>query len=668
MQVIVSGTGCVTCAGLSPRELFDAACRGQHGLRHDATSGLTLGLLPDSAINNLRVPKGYEYLLDTPRARPYALLYDSLRQAMDTAGWDHIPAGTGLIFATTTGFVPYWEDDLVAFVNDGLSAADFRKSFRDHPLSRPLEPLFHAEGWNGPVRIITSACAAGTQALVVAREWIVAGTVARCIVAGTELLSKLTVRGFNSLNLISKNPCAPFDKNRDGINLSEGSGVILLERDDLAINRLAVLSGGGTSLDSFDMTSPDPTGDGIARAVKAALDKSRLSPSDIDWIHAHGTGSQVNDVAEAAAALRIFGHDAPPLTSTKGLHGHALAASGIVESVLCIEAMRNQTMLGTTGHKETDEKVGVPILTENKPATIRHVLKTTLGFGGVNAAVILSAAEAPERAPAFSRKDTGVYIAAAAWAKRAESEPLLRDPAFRKATTPMAMAWQAVAKALAQLPDQNQQEQRRTWGLVFGTSHGELDVTKEFLVTLANKGLARPILFQNSLHHSTLGFISLRLGICGPGLTVSRHFFSGEDAVASAREMIQNGDCEVVLTVAVDAMVESLDEALGQYYPHGRLVDEGAGCLILASEAGLRSLGLSRPLARLKDLDFSYEKTERASQQDSMRADYDSDAIEKIARYLSESTPISGDRAGEAILQLNKPDGRHARIAFASAE
>lgn len=402
MQVIISGTGCVTCAGHSPSELFKAALHGQHGLSSDPENGLTLGVLKEGLLETL-IPglTGHGYfqtlfpngLPAGPRVKPLLYLYASLFQAMDTAGWNSIPARTGFIFATTTGYVPYWEQDLVDYDAKRMPAEAFRQSFKDHPLSRPLDPLYQAGFAMGPLRILTSACAAGTQGLALAHQWIKSGKVDRCIVGGTELLSTLTIRGFNSLGLISKTPCAPFDQDRDGINLSEAAGVVLLERSNLATNRLAVLSGGGMSLDSYDMTSPDPSGAGIAKAISGAFAGSGVSTGGIDWIHTHGTGSTVNDLAEAAAAVKIFGEQTPPVSSTKGLHGHALAASGIIESALCIEAMRHGTIIGTLNHKTTDEKISANIQKENVAQNIRHILKTTLGFGGVNASVILSNAE-----------------------------------------------------------------------------------------------------------------------------------------------------------------------------------------------------------------------------------------------------------------------------------
>lgn len=261
----------------------------------------------------------------------------------------------------------------------------------------------------------------------------------------------------------------------------------------------------------------------------------------------------------------------------------------------------------------------------------------------------------------FSQDDP-IYIAAASWAKRSESEHLFRAPSFRKATIPMAIAWQAVRKTLDQLPLYGDTIMKTEWGLSLGTSHGELEVTRDFLVTLENKGLARPILFQNSLHHSTLGFISLRLGSGGPGMTVSNHFFSGEDALSTAVELIRTGECDCALAIAVDALVEKLEPALSQHYPSGSSHDEGSGCVLLVNKKGLATLGKA-PVAILSDLTYYSASSDDIDQQSAvvLHSDYDSDAIEKLARVLSESS--FADNTPKTIT-LKKPDGTFSKIAL----
>jgi len=256
-----------------------------------------------------------------------------------------------------------------------------------------------------------------------------------------------------------------------------------------------------------------------------------------------------------------------------------------------------------------------------------------------------------------------IFVAALGTAQRDECIDMDRNPSFRKATLPMMMSWRALEKALLStkigtLPADEQKKVRKDWGIVFGTSHGELEVTKDFLVTLATKGLARPTLFQNSLHHSTLGFLSLNLGICGPGITVSNHFFSGEDAILTAIDLIQGGQCDVAVTLAVDTLVPGLEAALGQYYPGGKIDTEGAGCLILANKKGLKGFSAA-PLAAFDQLTINYVETNHKNQAGSIevRSDFDADGIEKIARYLQEAKELKP-------LSLTKPDGTSSTIRW----
>ncbi len=261
------------------------------------------------------------------------------------------------------------------------------------------------------------------------------------------------------------------------------------------------------------------------------------------------------------------------------------------------------------------------------------------------------------------KQQHSVFVAAVGTAKKYECVDMDRDPSFRKATLPMMMAWRAVNKALDSVTaeahsEDDKRNERKNWGLVFGTSHGELAVTKDFLVTLATKGLARPILFQNSLHHSTLGFISLKLGISGPGITVSNHFFSGEDAVSTAIDLIEGGHCDVAVTVAVDTLVAGLEAALGQYYPGGHIKEEGAGCLIIANAAGLKRIN-AKPLAAFDRISINHQVLISKKQDDQIEvhSDYDADGVEKIALYLQEATALK-------TLSLKKPNGTSATIRW----
>lgn len=317
-----------------------------------------------------------------------SLAIDCARDALALAGVCELGDRDGLILATTTGNAMEWEPGLIAFIEGN------QKTFPQFPLlplGTLLEQLANSLNFRGHRQLVTSACAAGIHAITIAAEWVRSGRVDRCLVGGTERLCQLVREGFDSLKLLTRDRCRPFDLRRSGINLAEGAAFLLLDSKPNS-RTLGRIGGSGASLDSHHMTAPHPEGEGSLSAMKEALEKSGLSPSDVDWIHAHGTGSRQNDQSESIAIGRLFdGHPTPPVTSTKGAHGHFLAATGIVEVQLVLESIRRGRILGTTGFSDVDPELVLQVQRESKELSIRHVLKNILGFGGSNGALVVSA-------------------------------------------------------------------------------------------------------------------------------------------------------------------------------------------------------------------------------------------------------------------------------------
>ncbi len=233
----------------------------------------------------------------------------------------------------------------------------------------------------------------------------------------------------------------------------------------------------------------------------------------------------------------------------------------------------------------------------------------------------------------------------------ADTAHLETDPDFRKASVPMMLASLAVQRALTALPERHADEIRR-FGLVVGVDHGELEVTREFLSTLADRGMARPFLFQSALHNATLGFLSLRFGIVGPGFTTSTHYFAGEDALSLADSLIRGGACDACLAVGVEATSAAMAAAVVAVQPNVEPPGSGAGALLLGSEAFAQRTGLV-PMAELASL--AAERVGKdIKEYRSFAGFYGADAIEKIARTFS-----PGD---SEVLRLEKPDGSRSLI------
>lgn len=393
VPIWVTGTGTINCTGITPEALWQHSLNNQSGV----TNGL--GWIPDQLLLEIKDqlshpwshPSLKSYLRsEVPHRKALMISLYALLQAIQQAGWKSFHEDDGLILATTTGQISEWDAHLLPYLKEKISRDEFLQSFQHQPLGSLLSSLCTLIRFPGKTLLVTSACSASTQAIALGQLWLKQGRVKRCLVGGTETLCQLTIQGFKSLQLLSSQATQPFDEGRQGINLSEGAGFLCLEKELTSSPALARASGYGFTTDGYHMTSPHPEGDGCQHAMRAALRTAHLEPEDIDWVHAHGTGSQHNDYSEGKAIENLFQKRPPWVSSTKWVHGHALGASGAIESILCIQALQNQKIVKTGGLKKPDSNIRVTHPPDHFSHPIRHIMKNTLGFGGTNASLIYS--------------------------------------------------------------------------------------------------------------------------------------------------------------------------------------------------------------------------------------------------------------------------------------
>ncbi|HEX4924916.1 MAG TPA: beta-ketoacyl-[acyl-carrier-protein] synthase family protein [Bdellovibrionales bacterium] len=370
-SVYITGMGAVSCAGFGAARLWRAVLADESNIERG------LGRVPDTA--------------EPGASRAAFLARAAFEEALAQAGWRPAP-GDGLILATTTGQIDLWEQPLRDFFTKQTSRDALERALHHQPLGSLTETVQRELGLRGPAMLLTSACSASTQALAMAALWIRSGAVRRCLVGGVEVLSGLTIEGFKSLQLLSEATCAPFDSARSGINLSEGAAFFCVEGAG-AREPLCELRGWGFSSDAFHVTSPHPEGRGCFEAMNAALKTAGIGPRDVSWVHCHGTGSAANDLSEGIAVYHLLGDT--PASSTKAIHGHALAASGALEAVICLSALRDGVIPPTHNLKSPDPKIPASLIREAVRKPLDHILKNTLGFGGNNAALVFSRAGGP---------------------------------------------------------------------------------------------------------------------------------------------------------------------------------------------------------------------------------------------------------------------------------
>ena len=255
-------------------------------------------------------------------------------------------------------------------------------------------------GVQGPSFAVGSACSSATQAIGLGYQMIRAGMIDVALVGGTEdHITNNAMFAWEALRVMTPNFCRPFSKDRNGMVLGAGAGLIVLESEEHARARgatpLAVLAGYGTSSDAKDAVRPDAAG--AAAAMQYALDDAGLSADAIDYVNAHGTATVVNDVTEAAAMGIVFGARMPqvPVSSTKPIHGHGLGAAGALEMIVTLGALREQVAPPTINWREPDEKCPVdPIPNEARPMRMDIAMSNSFAFGGINAVLIMQAAAA----------------------------------------------------------------------------------------------------------------------------------------------------------------------------------------------------------------------------------------------------------------------------------
>jgi 3-oxoacyl-[acyl-carrier-protein] synthase II len=315
-------------------------------------------------------------------------------EAWSQAGWkptDDIP----IVLGTTSGGMSQGE----AYYRQATQSpkayrGQARRSIQYQPQRQALD-LAEALGCSGPITMVANACASGANAIGLAWELVRSGRAEHAITGGYDALSELVFTGFDSLQALSPTTCRPFDARRDGLGLGEGAAVLLLEPMDAAIARgarvLGEICGYGATTDIHHLTQPHPDGAAAREAMVAACAQAQIEPWQIDYVNAHGTGTPLNDSAEALAINSLFGKRASTLSisSTKAGIGHLLGAAGAVEAVVCLMALSEGWLPPTRTINEPDPLCGFKLVREPADGSIEFALSNSFGFGGANASLVL---------------------------------------------------------------------------------------------------------------------------------------------------------------------------------------------------------------------------------------------------------------------------------------
>lgn len=431
---------------------------------------------------------------------------------------------------------------------------------------------------------LSTACSSAANAILLGARMIQAGEADIVVAGGTEALSKFHLNGFNSLMILDKDRCRPFDATRAGLNLGEGAAFVVLESEQLARQRgvapLAYLTGYGNACDAFHQTASSANGEGAYLAMKQALEMARLSPADIHYVNAHGTGTPNNDESESVALKRVFGDRIPRISSTKSFTGHTTSASGSIETVISILAMQHHFVPANLGWKNQMPE-GITPSSGERNVFMEHVLCNSFGFGGNDTALLLSSSPSNEPIDTTFLPKSAVRLLAKVEITLEEElaeirnfvKPMEARRMGKLMKSSLLSSLKALKEAGIEVPD----------AIVTGTSFGCLENSEVLLKQLETEGeeMLKPTCFMQSTHNTMSSNIAIKTKCHGYNVTYTQGGQSLDWAVRDAEWLLRSGACKRVLVGCHDEttpLFSALMKQKGEEFPSIRSISMVLSC------------------------------------------------------------------------------------------
>ena len=411
---------------------------------------------------------------------------------------------------------------------------------------------------------ISTACSSAANALILGYNLLRSNQADIVVAGGTEALSRFHLNGFNSLQILDHQNCRPFDETRAGLNLGEGAAYVVLERESDAHDReagtYAYLSGYGNACDAFHQTASSENGEGAYRAMKQALEMSGLNPEDIQYVNAHGTATPNNDQTESAAIKRVFGDCLPPISSTKSFTGHTTSASGSIEMVICLLAMRHEFVPANLGWS-TPMTDGIIPSGGINDYPIENILCNSFGFGGNDTSLILSKHPQVGAEVTFNAVKE---IRIASQVELTDETQLVEIKNYVKPLEARRMGKIMKSSLLSSLKALEQAGIERPDAIITATAWGCLEYSERLLEQLRDEGevLLKPTYFMQSTHNTIGSNIAIRLNCHGYNVTYTHGDQSLDWALRDAHLLLQSGRCHSVLVGLHDEMTPLLRSLL----------------------------------------------------------------------------------------------------------
>lgn len=399
-RVFVTGFGIITSIGNNAVENFQSLTHGRYGfgrlnildtVHQETLPACEIKLRDQQLCHALGIKEGKGF------TRTALLGLIALQEAIRSANLSSSEIqSSGLISATTTGGIREFEK-FFYILQDLQQQGDFVQFADTANPGEHCERMADHVGIKKYIATVSTACSSSANAIMQGVQLIKHKKLDRVICGGAEALSKFTINGFNSLMIIDPEHCKPFDNTRKGLNLGEGAAYLVLESEALVVqnrkNPIAELKGYGNANDAFHQTASSPEGTGALNAMKQALSTGNIFPSEVDYINAHGTATENNDLSEGIGIQRLFGEHVPSFSSTKPFTGHTLAAAGSIEAVYCLLALQHQVIWPNLNFEHQMPELFIsPVKEIKKNVVLNNVLSNSFGFGGNTSSLLMGSA------------------------------------------------------------------------------------------------------------------------------------------------------------------------------------------------------------------------------------------------------------------------------------
>lgn len=589
LRIFITGIGLISSLGNGLIQTRDSIEKGKKGIR-------PLSLFPTVQNHPLSVGEISSLVATDDIPRTHTLAFIAAKEAM--AHTESPP--DAVVIGSTTGGILTTESNL-------KNGDKNPESYKYHSAGTVSEFIAREYKCRGPAITVSTACSSGAVAIKTGLEMLRTRKAKSVFVGGADSLCRLTYYGFNSLQLIDPEGARPFDKNRRGMSVGEGAAMLLLTADEkVPDHAIAEILGAGLSCDAWHIAAPHPEGRGAAKAMLAALKDANISPGDIDYVNAHGTGTWDNDLSEAKALRMIFGDPLlsdqrkPCLSSVKGAFGHSLGASGAIEAVISAMSISHELIPGNIGCDIPDPELLIRPVLESSEMKVQTVLSNSFGFGGNNASIVIGYPK-KDRHPitggtrfssftvlgyacvtgAGNTDETVANLSEGKGCKGRLSISRISEHLERK-TVRRLKRLPRLALSLANAAYKDSKMSDTPSSVFFGTGWGPLSETYDFLTKLYESGeqFTSPTDFIGSVHNAPAGQVAIQFKSTGPNITTAGGDYSFEQALLTASLLTDNSD-DTLFVIGADESHEELSPLFDNSVFSDEMLSDGGGALCL---------------------------------------------------------------------------------------